>query len=61
MAAFRGLPANRYRRDLAGRPAAGRDLTVGTRALPGQVRLNLALAQEHRFGSGVIYLCYHPA
>ena len=33
----------------------------GTRALPGQVRLNLALAQEHRFGSGVIYLCYRPA
>jgi dihydrofolate reductase len=33
----------------------------GTRALPGRVRLNLALAQEHRFGSGVVYLCYHPA
>jgi dihydrofolate reductase len=33
----------------------------GTRALPGRVRLNLALAQEHRFGNGVIYLCYHPA
>jgi dihydrofolate reductase len=33
----------------------------GTRALPGQVRLNLALADEHRFGSGVIYLCYRPA
>ena len=33
----------------------------GTRALPGQVRLNLALAQEHRFGSGVVYLCYRPA
>ena len=34
---------------------------AGTRALPGQVRLNLTLAQERRFGSGVIYLCYHPA
>jgi dihydrofolate reductase len=33
----------------------------GTRALPGQVRLNLALAQEHRFASGVVYLCYRPA
>ena len=33
----------------------------GTRALPDQVRLNLALAQEHRFGGGTVYLCYHPA
>ena len=33
----------------------------GTRALPDQVRVNLALAQEHRFGSGTVYLCYHPA
>ena len=33
----------------------------GTRALPDRVRLDLALVQEHRFGSGVIYLCYHPA
>ena len=33
----------------------------GTRALPDQVRLNLALAGEHRFGSGTVYLCYHPA
>jgi dihydrofolate reductase len=33
----------------------------GTRSLPGQVRLNLALTQEHRFGSGVVYLCYRPA
>ena len=33
----------------------------GTRALPNQVRLNLALAQEHKFGSGIVYLCYHPA
>jgi dihydrofolate reductase len=33
----------------------------GTRALPDQVRLNLALAQEHRFGSGTVYLRYHPA
>ena len=23
--------------------------------------LNLALAEEHRFGSGTVYLCYHPA
>ena len=33
----------------------------GTRALPNQVRLNLALAEEHRFGSGTVYLCYRPA
>jgi len=33
----------------------------GTRALPGQVRLDLALAQEHRFGSSTVYLRYHPA
>ena len=33
----------------------------GTRALPDQVRLDLTLAQEHRFGSGTVYLCYHPA
>jgi len=33
----------------------------GTRALPDQVCLKLALAQEHRFASGVVYLCYHPA
>ena len=33
----------------------------GTRALPNQVRLNLALAQEHKFGSGIVYLCCHPA
>ena len=33
----------------------------GTRALPGDVRLNLALAQEHKFGGGVVYLCYRPA
>jgi dihydrofolate reductase len=32
----------------------------GTRALPGKVRLDLALAQEHRFGGGVVYLCYRP-
>ena len=24
---------------------------------PDQVRLNLALAEEHRFGSGTVYLC----
>jgi hypothetical protein len=33
----------------------------GTRALPDQVRLNLALAQEHRSGSRTVYLCYRPA
>jgi len=33
----------------------------GTRALPDQVRLNLGLAQQHTFGSGVVYLCYRPA
>ena len=33
----------------------------GTRALPGQVRLDLTLAEEHRFGGGTVYLCYHPA
>ena len=27
----------------------------GTRALPDQVRLNLALAEEHTFGSGTVY------
>jgi dihydrofolate reductase len=33
----------------------------GTRALPDHVRLNLTLAQEHRFGCGTVYLCYRPA
>jgi riboflavin biosynthesis pyrimidine reductase len=33
----------------------------GTRALPDQVRLNLALAEERRFGGGTVYLCYRPA
>ena len=33
----------------------------GTRALPDQVRLDLALAEERRFGSGTVYLCYRPA
>jgi dihydrofolate reductase len=33
----------------------------GTRALPDQVRLNLALAEERRFSSGTVYLCYRPA
>jgi dihydrofolate reductase len=33
----------------------------GTRALPESVRLNLALAQEHRFRGGTVYLCYRPA
>ena len=30
----------------------------GTRGLQGHVRMNLALPQEHRFASGVVYLCY---
>jgi dihydrofolate reductase len=30
----------------------------GKPALPGNVRLNLALLDEHRFGSGVVYLHY---
>jgi dihydrofolate reductase len=33
----------------------------GTRALPGRARLNLALAQERRFGNGTVYLRYQPA
>ena len=33
----------------------------GTRALPDQARLDLALAQEHTFGGGTVYLCYRPA
>ena len=33
----------------------------GTRALPDQICLNLALAEEHRFGCGTVYLCYRPA
>ena len=33
----------------------------GTRALPDQVRLNLALAQGRTFGRGTVYLCYHSA
>ena len=33
----------------------------GTRALPDKVRLDLALAQEHRFANGFTYLRYHPA
>ena len=33
----------------------------GTRTLPDQVRLDLTLAEEHKFGSGTVYLCYHPA
>ncbi len=32
----------------------------GTRSLPDNVRLNLTLAEEHRFASGVVYLCYRP-
>jgi dihydrofolate reductase len=30
----------------------------GTRWLPDGVRLDLELANEHRFGGGVVYLCY---
>jgi dihydrofolate reductase len=33
----------------------------GTRALPDLVRLDLALAEERRFGNGTVYLCYRPA
>lgn len=33
----------------------------GTRALPDLVRLDLALADERRFGNGTVYLCYRPA
>jgi dihydrofolate reductase len=33
----------------------------GTWALPDQVRLTLALAEERKFGSGTVYLCYRPA
>jgi len=33
----------------------------GTRALPDQVRFDLALAEERRFGSGTVYLRYRPA
>jgi dihydrofolate reductase len=33
----------------------------GTRALPRPLRLDLVLAQEHRFGGGTVYLCYRPA
>lgn len=32
----------------------------GTRALPRDVRFELDLADEHRFGNGVAYLCYRP-
>ena len=32
----------------------------GTRALPDQVRLNLTLTQEHRFGGDTVYLAYRP-
>jgi riboflavin biosynthesis pyrimidine reductase len=33
----------------------------GTRALPDQVRLTLALAEERKFGRGTVYLRYRPA
>ncbi|HEV2451674.1 MAG TPA: dihydrofolate reductase family protein [Streptosporangiaceae bacterium] len=33
----------------------------GTRSMPGQVRLDLALAGERSFASGVICLCYRLA
>jgi dihydrofolate reductase len=32
----------------------------GTRALPDDVRLDLELVDEHRFGSGVVHLQYRP-
>lgn len=32
----------------------------GTRALPDRVRLDLALADERRFGNGTVYLRYTP-
>jgi dihydrofolate reductase len=35
-------------------------VVVGTRALPDQVRFDLALAEERRFGSGTVYLRYRP-
>jgi len=34
------------------------DVGGGTRALPDQVRLNLTLAEERKFGNGSVYLCY---
>ena len=30
----------------------------GTRALPGEVRLDLELLEERRFGNGTVYVCY---
>jgi dihydrofolate reductase len=38
---------------------AGRDLTVGGPHLADRVRLDLALADERRFGNGTVYLRYH--
>jgi hypothetical protein len=32
----------------------------GTRALPDDLRLDLDLLAERRFGSGVVYLRYQP-
>jgi dihydrofolate reductase len=32
----------------------------GNAWLPRHARLNLELVDEHRFGSGVVYLCYRP-
>ena len=38
-----------------------RNLSLIRPAGPLIFRLNLALAEEHRFGSGTVYLCYRPA
>jgi len=33
----------------------------GTRCLPGGIRLDLQLAEEHRFSNGMVYVSYRPA
>jgi dihydrofolate reductase len=33
----------------------------GTSSLPGDLRLQLELVSERRFGNGVVHLCYRPA
>ena len=43
------------------RPTRPAPISWAGGCLPDQVRLNLALGGEHRFGSGTVYLCYHPA
>ena len=42
-------------------PSARASQEAAPGPLPDQVRLNLALAEEHKFGSGTVYLCYRPA